>query len=145
MKRNVNRMRFFEKSLMKRFGIKMLKKIKMIFENKNYSKSSQSKNLTLSKLVHLQNNDKISLEKNENLENTFYRNFTNQWENEKFRSVEFATSLRLSAKNWIMKFHSSYFQIRHSLCNCETCSIFGESWFDSCDDRKSNYCLSQWY
>jgi DNA-binding GntR family transcriptional regulator len=35
----------------------------MISENKNHSKSSQQKNLTLSELVHFKNDDKISLEK----------------------------------------------------------------------------------
>jgi hypothetical protein len=36
------------------------KRIKMIFENKNYLKSSQSKNLTLSRFVHFENDDKVS-------------------------------------------------------------------------------------
>jgi hypothetical protein len=38
----------------------------MIFRNKNNSKSSQQKNLTVSELVHLENDDKISSRKNEN-------------------------------------------------------------------------------
>ncbi len=115
---------------------KNAKEIEMVFENKNYSKSSQSKNLILSELVHFQNDDKISFERDENLKNISCRNFTNQWKDRKFRSVEFAASLRLSAKSWITKFRSSYLKIRHSLCNCETCSIFEKSRFESCDDRK---------
>jgi hypothetical protein len=42
------------------------KRIEIIFRNKNNSKSSQQKNLTVSKLVHLENDDKISSRKNEN-------------------------------------------------------------------------------
>jgi hypothetical protein len=42
------------------------KKIEMIFENKNNSRSSQQKNLTVSRLVHLENDDKISSRRNEN-------------------------------------------------------------------------------
>jgi hypothetical protein len=42
------------------------RKIEMIFENKNNSKSSQQKNLTVSKLVHFENDDKISFRRNEN-------------------------------------------------------------------------------
>jgi hypothetical protein len=42
------------------------KRIEMIFENKNNSRSSQQKNLTVSKLVHLENDDKISSRRNEN-------------------------------------------------------------------------------
>jgi hypothetical protein len=40
------------------------KKIEMIFENKNNSRSS--KNLTVSEFVHLENDDKISSRRNEN-------------------------------------------------------------------------------
>ncbi len=113
-----------------------VKKIEVIFENKNYSRSSQSKNLILSKLVHFQNDHKISFERNENLKNIFCKNFTNQWKDRKFRSMEFAANLRLSAKNWIIKLRSSYLKIRHSLYNCETCSSSEKSRFESCDDRK---------
>ncbi len=42
------------------------KKIEVIFENKNNSRSSQQKNLTVSKLVHFENDDKISFQRNEN-------------------------------------------------------------------------------
>jgi hypothetical protein len=78
MKENTNRMRFFEKSLMKRFRNENAKEIEVIFENKNYSKSSQSKNLTLSEFVHFQNDDKISFKRNDNLKNISCKNFTNQ-------------------------------------------------------------------
>jgi hypothetical protein len=42
------------------------RRIEMIFENKNNSKSSQQKNLTVSELVHFENDDKISSRRNEN-------------------------------------------------------------------------------
>jgi hypothetical protein len=42
------------------------KRIEMIFENKNNSRSSQQKNLIVSELVYLENNDKISSRRNEN-------------------------------------------------------------------------------
>jgi hypothetical protein len=42
------------------------KRIEIIFENKNNSKSSQQKNLIVSKLVHFENDDKISFRRNEN-------------------------------------------------------------------------------
>jgi hypothetical protein len=122
-----------------------VKRIEMIFENKNYSKSSKLKNLTFSELVHFQNNDKTAFKKNENLKNISCRTFTNQWKDKKFRSVELATSLRLSVKNWIIEFRSNYFQIRHSLCNCETYSISEKSSFESCDDRKQSDCLFEWH
>jgi hypothetical protein len=50
----------------------------MIFKNKNNSKSRQQENLTMSELLHLQDDDKISSEKDENFENTFNETFTNQ-------------------------------------------------------------------
>jgi hypothetical protein len=49
----------------------------MIFRNKNHSKSSKSQNLIVLKLVHQQNNDKISLEKNEMLEDVICEFITN--------------------------------------------------------------------
>jgi hypothetical protein len=42
------------------------KENEMIFKNKNNSKSSQQKNLIVSKLVHFENDDKISSRRNEN-------------------------------------------------------------------------------
>jgi hypothetical protein len=42
------------------------RRIEMIFRNKNNSKSSQQKNLIVSKFVHLENDDKISSRRNEN-------------------------------------------------------------------------------
>jgi hypothetical protein len=42
------------------------KEIEMIFRNKNNSKSKQQKKLIMSKLVHLENDDKISSRRNEN-------------------------------------------------------------------------------
>jgi hypothetical protein len=50
----------------------------MIFRNKNNSKSSQQENLIVSELLHLQNDDKISSERNENFENISSETFTNQ-------------------------------------------------------------------
>jgi hypothetical protein len=45
-----------------------VKRIEVILENKNYSRSSQSKNLTLSRFIHFKNNDKILFERNEMFE-----------------------------------------------------------------------------
>jgi hypothetical protein len=45
---------------------KNFKEIEMIFKNKKNSKSNQQKNLTVSKLVHLENDDKILSRRNEN-------------------------------------------------------------------------------
>ncbi len=50
----------------------------MIFKNKDHSKSSKSQNLTVSKLVHQQDSDKISFEKNEMLEDVVCEFITNQ-------------------------------------------------------------------
>ncbi len=111
------------------------KRIEMIFKNKNNSKSSQQKNLIVSKLVHFENDDKISSRRNENFENTFSENFSNQWKSEA-RKFELATSLCLSAKNEFVEFCSSHFQIWHSLCDCKTRSILEKLEFESCDDRK---------
>jgi hypothetical protein len=111
------------------------KRIKMISENKNHSRSSQSKNLTLSEFVHFKNDDKISSWRNENFGNIFSENVSNQWKNEA-RKFEFATSLCLSAKNKIIKFCSNHFQTRHSLCYCKTCSISEKFEFESYSDRK---------
>ncbi len=83
-----------------------VKIIEMILENKNYSRSSQSKNLTLSKFVHFENDDKISFKKNEMLENFFNKNVMNQL---KFKSIEFATNLCFSTKNKIIKSCSYHF------------------------------------
>jgi hypothetical protein len=66
MKKNVNRMRFFEKSSMTRFEMIVLSELK--FRNKNHSKSSKSQNLIVPKFIHQQDNDKISLKRNEMLE-----------------------------------------------------------------------------
>jgi hypothetical protein len=54
------------------------KRIEMIFKNKNNSKSNQQENLIVSKLLHLQDDDKVSFERNENFENTFSETLTNQ-------------------------------------------------------------------
>jgi hypothetical protein len=54
------------------------KKIEMILENKNYLKSSQSKNLTLSRFEHFKNDDKISFKRNEMLEDLVYEFASNQ-------------------------------------------------------------------
>ncbi len=123
------------------------KEIEMIFKNKNHSKSSKSQNLIMSKLIHQQDNDKISLERNEMLKNIVCASVTNQWECRKFESdkIELAKSLCLSAKSEIVEFCSCYFQIRHSLFYCKTRSILEKLRFELCDDRKSNYCLSQWH
>jgi hypothetical protein len=50
----------------------------MIFRNKNNSRSNQQENLTVSELLHLQNDDKISSERNENFENISSETLTNQ-------------------------------------------------------------------
>ncbi len=70
------------------------KEIEMIFRNKNNSKSNQQENLIVLRFLHLQNDDKISSEKNENFENTSSETFTNQWDYEKF---EFAENFCFSA------------------------------------------------
>jgi hypothetical protein len=54
------------------------REIEMIFRNKNNSKSNQQKNLIVSELLHLQNDDKISSERNENFENISSETLTNQ-------------------------------------------------------------------
>jgi hypothetical protein len=54
------------------------KETEMIFRNKNNSRSNQQENLTVSELLHFQNDDKISSERNENFENTFSETFTGQ-------------------------------------------------------------------
>jgi hypothetical protein len=54
------------------------KESEMIFRNKNNSRSSQQENLTVSELLHLQNDDKISSEKNENFENISSKTLTSQ-------------------------------------------------------------------
>jgi hypothetical protein len=54
------------------------RKTEMIFRNKNNSKSNQQENLTVSELLHLQNDDKISSERNENFENISSETFTDQ-------------------------------------------------------------------
>ncbi len=76
IKKNANRMRLFEKSLMKRFEIRV-ERIKEIFRNKNYSRSRKSQNLIVSRLLHQQNSDKISLERNEMLEDLVCEFVTN--------------------------------------------------------------------
>jgi hypothetical protein len=55
----------------------MLKKIKIIFENKNYSRSSQSKNLILLKFIHFKNDDKILFKENKMLKNLTYKSVLN--------------------------------------------------------------------
>ncbi len=117
--------------------------IEMIFKNKNHSRSSKSQNLIMSKLIHQQDNDKISLERNEMLEDIVCKSVTNQWECRKFESdeIEFAKSLCLLTKSEIVEFCSCYFQIEHSFFDCKTRSILEKFEFESCDDRKSNYCL----
>jgi hypothetical protein len=50
----------------------------MIFRNKNHSKSSKSQNLTVLKLVHQQDNDKISFERNEMFKDVVCEFITNQ-------------------------------------------------------------------
>jgi hypothetical protein len=95
------------------------KKMKVILENKNYSRSNQSKNLTWSRFIHFKNDDKISFEKDEMLEDFVCKFVSNQWKFRKFRSIELATSLCLSTKNEIVEFCSSHFQIRHFLCYCK--------------------------
>jgi hypothetical protein len=81
-----------------------VKEIKVILENKNYSRSNQSKNLTLSRFIHFKNDDIISFKRNEMFEDLAYESASNQWKFRKFRSIEFATSLCFSAKNEIVKF-----------------------------------------
>jgi hypothetical protein len=61
-------MRFFEKIIDEKIRNENAKKIEMILENKNYSRSSQSKNLTLSRFIHFKNDDTISFKKNEMFE-----------------------------------------------------------------------------
>ncbi len=126
---------------------KSLEWIKMIFKNKNHSRSSKSQNLTLSRFIHQQDSDKISLERDEMLEDLACESVTNQWKCKNFRSekIEFAKNVCLSAKSKIVEFCSSHFQIRYSLFDCKTRSILKKLEFESCDDRKSNYCLSQWH
>jgi hypothetical protein len=68
----------------------------MIFRNKNNSKSSKSQNLIVSELVHFENDDKISSEKNENFENISSEIFTNQWDCE---DIELAKNLCFSTTN----------------------------------------------
>ncbi len=108
------------------------RKIKIIFKNKNNSRSNQQKNLIVSKFVHFEN-DKISSRRNENLQNIFSENISNQWNCEKF---EFIKSLCFSTTNKIIEFCSDHFQTRHSLCDCKTRSIFEKLEFESFDDRK---------
>jgi hypothetical protein len=76
--------------------------IKMIFKNKNHSKSSKSQNLIMSKLIHQQDNDKISLEKNEMLEDIVCEFVTNQWECRKFESnkILIRTEFMSFSKEW---------------------------------------------
>jgi sortase (surface protein transpeptidase) len=57
---------------------KNFKKMEMIFKNKNNSRSSQQENLTVSEFLHLQDDEKISFERDENFENIFSETFTNQ-------------------------------------------------------------------
>ncbi len=114
----------------------------MIFRNKNNSKSSQQENLIVSELLHLQNDDKISSERNENFENISSETFTNQWDCEEF---EFAESLCFSATNWVIKFCSNHFQTRHNLRDCKICSVLEKFEFESCDDRKQSDCLFEWH
>ncbi len=52
--------------------------VEMTFKNKILSRSSKSSNLTLSKFIHQQNNDKISLETNKKFEDFVYKFVTNQ-------------------------------------------------------------------
>ncbi len=122
-----------------------VKKIEVIFENKNYSRSSQSKNSTLSRFVYFENDDKISFKKNEMFENFLCKDFSNQWKNRKFRSVELVKNLCFSATNEIIEFCSNNFQIKHCLRYCKTCSISEKFRFESSCNRKSNDCLFEWH
>jgi hypothetical protein len=54
------------------------RRLEMIFRNKNNSRSSQQENLIVSELLHLQNDDKISSERNENFENISSEILTSQ-------------------------------------------------------------------
>jgi hypothetical protein len=121
------------------------KRIEVILENKNYSRSNQSKNLILSRFVHFKNDDKISFERNEMLENLVCESASTQWKFRKLKSIELATRLCLSTKNEIVEFCSSHFQIKHCLRYCKTCSISEKFEFESSCDRKSNDCLSKWH
>ncbi len=78
----------------------------MIFRNKNHSRSSKSQNLTLSELIHQQDSDKISLKRDEMLEDVACESITNQWN---CRKSEFAKNFCLSIKNEIIEFYSNYF------------------------------------
>jgi hypothetical protein len=103
MKENTNRMRSFEKSLMKRFEMKMLKELKWflrikIIRNRVNRKIWLYQNSYIFKMM-TKFHFKISFKENENLKNISCRNFTNQWKDRKFRSIELAANLRLSAKN----------------------------------------------
>jgi hypothetical protein len=120
------------------------KKIKMIFRNKNNSRSSQQENLIVSKLLHFQNDDKISFKTNENFENIFSENLSNQWKSEA-RKFELAENLCFSTTSEIIEFYSDHLQTRHNLCHCETRSVFEKLEFESCDDRKQSDCLFKWH
>jgi hypothetical protein len=63
------------------------RRIEVILEDKNYSRSSQSKNLTLSRFVHFKNDDKISFRRNEMFEDFVCESASNQWKFRKFRSI----------------------------------------------------------
>jgi hypothetical protein len=100
------------------------RKTEMIFKNKNNSWSSQQEKLIVSKLLHLQNDDKISFRRNENFENIFSENLTNQWDCEK---LELEENLCFSTTNEIIELCSDHFQTRHSLCDCKNSFNFWET------------------
>jgi hypothetical protein len=134
-KENLNRMRFFEKSLMKRFEMRVLRELKWflrirITRNRVNRKIWLCQNSYISKIM-----TKFHLEEMKIFKNISSENLSNQWKSEA-RKFELATSLCLSAKNEFVEICSNHFQIWHSFCDCKTRSVLEKLEFESCDDRK---------
>jgi hypothetical protein len=144
LKENLNRMRFFEKSLIKKFEMRILKKLKwflkiQIIRNRVKKKIWLCQNSYISKMM-----TKFYLEEMK-IFKTFLAKIFRINEKAKHENSNSQRIICFSTKNEIIELCSDHFQTRHNLCDCKTRSILEKFEFESCDDDKQSDCLFEWH
>ncbi len=109
----------------------------MIFKNKNNSRSSQQKNLTVSKLVHLENNDKISSRRMKILKTSLTK-ISRINEKAKHKNWNSQRVYVFQQRMKSLNFTTIIFRFDIVFATAKLAQFFKKLEFDLCDDRKQN-------